>query len=125
MSPKGPNTRSLHEVCKGYVFYVCLSVHSGGWYPSIPCRWYPSMSCRSPGGVSQHTLEVSRPTPKGELERSGQKRVGGRPQAHTGEGSPDPHPGGGCIPACTETDPPADGYCCERYTSYWNAFFFH
>ena len=30
---------------------------------------------------------------------------------------------GGCTPACTEADtPPADGYCCGRYASYWNAF---
>ena len=33
-----------------------------------------------------------------------------------------------CITACTEADtprqnpPPADGYCCGRYASYWNAF---
>ena len=37
-----------------------------------------------------------------------------------------PRPRGVCIPACTEADtpicPPADGYCCGRYASYWNAF---
>ena len=29
---------------------------------------------------------------------------------------------GVCIPAWTEADPPADGYCCGSYASYWNAF---
>ena len=46
--------------------------------------------------------------------------------------SPGPHQGGvqvqaraGFIPACTEADttPQADGYCCGRYASDWNAFF--
>ena len=50
---------------------VCLST-GGWWYPSMPCRWYPSMPCRSPGGwVSQHALQVSRPTPRGKVEGSG------------------------------------------------------
>ena len=61
--------------------------------------------------VSQHALQVSRPTPRGQVEGSGQGA------------SPGPHPGG-CIPACTEADPP-NGYCCGRYASYWNAFFFY
>ena len=58
--------------------------------------------------VSQHALQVSRPTPRGEVEGSGW----GGLQAHTPgvsrpipRGSPGPHPGG-CIPACTEADPP-------------------
>ena len=69
------------------------------------------MPCRSVGGVSQHTLQVSRPTPKGGL------------RGLAGGVSPGPHPGGGGVsPACTEADPTADGYCCEWYTSYWNAF---
>ena len=68
------------------------------------CRWYPSMPCsRSRGGgvgwlVSQHALQVSRPTPRGEVEGSGQ---GGSPGPHSrgelrslawGGGSPGPHP---------------------------------
>ena len=41
------------------------------------------------------------------------------------------HGGGGwCLPQCMlgytaplgQTPPPADGYCCGRYASYWNAF---
>ena len=30
----------------------------------------------------------------------------------------------GCIPACTEADPPVDGYCRGRHASYWNVFLF-
>ena len=54
-------------------------------------------------------------------------------QAHTQGGAWEVWRGGvsrptprGCIPACTEADPPppADGYCCGRYASYWNAFLF-
>ena len=87
------------------------------WYPNMHCRWYPSMPCRWGGLVSQHALQVSRPTPNGEVEWSG---LGGPPVPHPG-GSPGPHlgglqdhsrgggssrptPGGWCIPACTETD---------------------
>ena len=85
------------------------------------------------GCVSQHALQVSRPTPKGELEGSGQGGLqvhtqgGASPGTHLGglqahtrgvsrptpggvsrptpRGSPGPH--GGCIPACTEADPPS------------------
>ena len=52
--------------------------------------------------VSQHALQVSRPTPRGEVERSG---LDGR--------SPGPHPWGVSrptprgIPACTEADTPS------------------
>ena len=59
------------------------------------------MPCRSPGVVSQHALQVSRPTPRGEVEGSGlgglQAHTQGGLQAHTfrREG----------IPACTEADP--------------------
>ena len=101
--------RSLRRLC----FYTCLSF----------CSW---------GVVSQHALQVSRPTPRGEVEGSGLggfqahtwgevegSGLGGL-QAHTqGEversglrGSPGPHPGEppgphqGGSPACTEADTP-------------------
>ena len=72
----------------------------GGWYSSMPSRWYPSMPCRSWGCVSQHALQVSRPTPRGQFEGSG---LGGSPGPHPGGSwgvwpggvSPGPHPGGG------------------------------
>ena len=60
------------------------------------------LQAHTQGCLQAHTWGVSRPTP------------GGGFQAHTQEG----------IPACTEADPPADGYCCGQYASYWNAFLF-
>ena len=116
--------------------------------------------------ISQHALQVSRPTPSGGslrgLAGGGVSRPTPRGEVEGSglEGSPGPHPEGrlrgltggglqahtqgvtrataggvsrptlgvgGCIPACTEADPPphthtADGYCCGRYASYWNAF---
>ena len=88
-----------NKVCEGYVFTcVCHSEHGG----------YSNMPCRYPGGgvVSQHALQVSRPTPKEEAEGSG--LGGGREclQAHIQWRSPGPHPRGVGIPACTEADTP-------------------
>ena len=67
-----------------------------------------------PGGVSRPTPRggswgvwpggVSRPIPKGVSRHT---PTGGYPSMHWGR-----HP------------PPADGYCCGRYASYWNAFLF-
>ena len=34
----------LQRSCEGYVF-TGVSLFTGGWYPSMPCRWYPSMPC--------------------------------------------------------------------------------
>ena len=61
--------------------------------------WYPSMHCRSPGPHPGEMLrglawEVSRPTPRRKLRGV---TWGGRSLG------------------------PADGYCCGRYASYWNA----
>ena len=100
---------------------VCDSIQGGG------------------GVVSQHALQVTRPTargslrglarstPRGEVEGSGWGVSRPTPRGVPGStpgGVPGPHGGGGCIPACTETDPPADGYCCRQYAFYWNAFLF-
>ena len=52
------------------------------------------------GGLQAHTWGASRHTP-------------GR--------SPDTHPRGSQH-ALRQTPPPADGYCCRWYASYWNAF---
>ena len=86
------------------------------------------------GVVSQHALQVSRPTPRWEVEGSSWegspgshpegKLTWGGLQAHT-QGSPGPHPGV-CVcvsqHALRQTTPlPADGYCCGQYASYWNA----
>ena len=71
--------------------------------------------------VSHHALQVSRPTPRGELEGSGRggffrptprgelegSDLGGGVSRPTPRGVSRPTPGRGCIPACTESDPPS------------------
>ena len=37
-------------------------------------------------------------------------------------GCPGPGPGGGVSQHALRQTPPADGYCCGRYASYWNVF---
>ena len=91
--------RSLPRLC----FNTCLSVHGGCLGPD-------------PGGGWGVWLEgVSRPRPRGSL--------GGCPDPHLGGC---PGPGLGCVSQQTlrQTPPSADGYCCGRYASYWNAFSF-
>ena len=56
------------------------------------------------GGGIAASSQVSRPTPRGELEGSG--RGGLRVSQH----------------ALKQTPPTADGYCYGQYASYWNAF---
>ena len=82
----------------------------------------------TPGeGLRALARGVSRPTPRREVEGSGQSEglqahSLGSVQAHTwGDSRPTPRR---YIPACTEADslPPADGYCCAWYASYWNVF---
>ena len=108
------------------------------------CRWYPIMPCsRSRGGgvVSQHALQVSRPTPRGEVEGSGPRGCPGpHPrgklrglawgglQAHTQWGLQEHTQGdlqaytwGGVSQHALRQTPP-DSYCCGWYASYWNAF---
>ena len=106
------------------------SVHSGvGWWV-----------------VSHHALQISRPTPKGEVEGSG---LGGSPVPHpmgklrglawgdwvsrptpwgvsrsTPRGSPGPDLGAITQHALRQTPYPADGYCCGQYASYLNGFLF-
>ena len=110
--------RSLRRLC----FYTCLSVHwggvlsgpgpGGGWgvWPGGMSRSMPRFEVGGlAGGVQAHTQGgwMSRPTPRGSRGNGGVSR---------------PRPGE-CIPACTEADtPPADGYFCGWYASYWNAF---
>ena len=119
--------RSLRRLC----FYTCLSFCSrgggGGGEGGIP-------ACLA--GLQAHTQVGGwRVWPGG--------GVGGL-KAHTqgvgwgvwprGRGSPGPHPGGVSRPtlgggvsqhALRQTPQSADGYCCGRYASYWNAFLFY
>ena len=86
-----------NEVAKVMFLQVPVCPRGGGGYPSMPCRWYPIMPCsRSPGGGCLLL-------------------------------------GGGCLlwgwcllrgGVDGDTPASADGYCCRRYASYWNAFLF-
>ena len=118
--------------------------------PSMPCRWYPSIPCRSQGsipaclaGFQAHTQGKLRDLAWGGLQAHTQGEVEG---SGLGE-SPGPHLGGlqahtqGSLQAHTQgglqahtwgvsqhvlrQNPPADGYCCGWYASYWNAFLFY
>ena len=100
---------------------VILFTGGKGWYPSMHCRWYPRMPCsRSRGGGFWYPSMPCRfpsPHPREKLRglACGRGRGFSRP---TPRGSPGPHLGGsqpwgdlqaytwGCIPACTEADPP-------------------
>ena len=127
----------VNEVCEGYVFTrVCHSVKGGAWSRGPGHRGVPGpggawsqggclvSGVPGPWGVwFQHALQVSRPTPKGEVEgdlvqaHTQGEVEGDLVQTHTQGGSwggsgPGPHPG----------QHPRDSYCCGRYASYWNAF---
>ena len=95
--------RSLRRLC----FYTCLSVHRGGVVSQHALQVVSQHALQVSGGCIPACLAGFQAPPKGELEGFGQG------------GSPGPQMGS--IPACTDADPLADGYCCERYASYWNA----
>ena len=139
---------AVNELGQGYVLTrVCDSVHGGGWGGGMSaCIAGGIPACLAAGlrggVVSQHALQVSRPTLKGEVEGSGQ---GGSPGPHPrgkspggistpGGVSPGPHLGGllcgqwgvysrGSLLSGVWR-PPCDSYCCGRYASYWNAFLY-
>ena len=120
-----------NEVCEGFVFtHVCLST---GKMVSQHDLQVVSQQFFRWGCVSHHALQVSRPTPKGELEGSDRGGVSrptprGVSRSTLRGGSPSPHPGGfpsphlGISQHALRQTPPADSYCCRWYASYWNAF---
>ena len=99
--------RSLRRLC---FTRVCNSVHSGGGaIPACIAGGIPACLAAGLWGVSQHALQVSRPTQGGSWGGSGQGVVS-RP---TPREVSRPTPRGVSISACTEADPPtataADG----------------
>ena len=103
---------SANEVCEGYVFTcVCHSVHRGG---------LQAQTWGEVGGLAGGSPDAD---PGGRLGGLAGRGVS-RPRP--GGSRPRPVGGGRFIPACIEADtpPPADGHCCGRYASYWNAFLF-
>ena len=134
---------------------VCHSVHGGGggWYPNMHCWWYPSMLCSRSAGGGEVGIPaclagdipaclaglwgggVSRPTPRGEVEGSGQggleTHTRGDLQVHSQGGlRPTPRwvsrptPRGCVFQHALRQTPPVDGYYRGRYASCWNAFLF-
>ena len=106
----------------------CSRSPGRGWYPSMPCRFpgpHPRGKLRglAGGGLQAHTQGVSSPTPEGVS-----RPTPGRVPALGGVSRPTP--GGAClgVPAPGGSArggglwKPPNGYCCERYASYWNAF---
>ena len=144
--------RSLRRLC----FYrcVCHSVHMGGGGAIPACITGGIPACLAAGlwgegVVSEHALQVSRPTPKGKFRgiwlggspgphpRGKLRGIWSRPtakgeiegdlvQAHSqggslgGSGWGVPAPRG-CLGGGAYF---RDSYCCGQYASYWNAFLY-
>ena len=74
----------------------------------MPCRhlWGGGLQAHTQGEDEGSRQGVSRPTPGASPGHIWIGSQGPRPG-----GSPGPHPEGLCVPACTEADPPMDGYC--------------
>ena len=99
--------------CEGYVFTpICLSTGGGG-LPQCMLGYHP-LGAGTPPGPGTHPGDQAPPwtrhPPRPGTPRSRHPRPGGTRH---------PPPGPGTPPT------PADGYCCGRYASYWNAFFFY
>ena len=86
---------------------VCDSVHRGVPAPRGVCSWGVPMGVPGPGGVYSRGLPGPRGAGLGGLLLGGAWSGGSGPRGVPGR---DPPP------------PSWVGYCCGRYTSYWNAF---
>ena len=91
--------RSLRRLC----FYRCLSFCPWGCLGPYPGGGWGS----SWGGPQAHTRKGLQAHTQGGLQAQA-RGVCVYPSMHWGRHPP----------------PPADGYCCGRYASYWNAFLF-
>ena len=116
-----PSATKLRRLC----FYTCLSFCSGGGSASvhagIPLPW-----TRHPlGADAPWTRHPPEQTPPGSRHPA-RSRHTPREQTPSRPGTPQ----GADTPLGTRhtpgpgVHPPADGYCCGRYASYWNAFLF-
>ena len=132
-----PRGRCDIPACLAGGIPACLAAGlQGGWYPSMPCRFpgpHPRGKFRGiwQGGLQAHSQGGSLggsgpgPQPRGKL-----RGIWSRPTAKGEvEGDLAGGLGGGCLlpGGCLLQEgmveiPPADGYCCRWYASYWNAF---
>ena len=95
--------------------HVSVILFTGGGCLGPGPGW--RLRCRAGGG--------SRPTAGGEVGGSGwgvSRPTLGGVQAYTQGGVQAHTEGGGVSQHALRQTPPADGYCCRRYASYWNAF---
>ena len=112
-----PHCYRPQRSCEGYVFTpVCHSVHRGVclsacWHSTTPLEQTPPLeqTLARPGTPLGADTPRSRPLgtrhPPGPGTCPGADTPGSRPRSEPGT-------------------PPADGYSCGRYASYWNAFLF-
>ena len=111
-----PHCYRPQRSCEGYVFTpVCHSVHRG---VCLSACWHTT----TPGADTPLEQTLARPgTPPGSRhppEQTPWDQAPPRSRHPPGPGTPR-----GVDPPGTRHPPPsADGYCCGRYASYWNAF---
>ena len=100
--------------CEGYVFTgVCLS--TGGCLPQCMLGYHPPRSRHPPPGAD---TPRSRHPPGADIPPGADS-----PRSRHPPGA-DNSPGADTPLEQTPPPPGRDGYCCGRYASYWNAFFF-
>ena len=124
-----PSATMLRRLC----FYTCLSFcpEGGGVYLSVCWDTTPPQS-RPPGSRPPGAAPAGSRQPPWKQTPPGSRHP---PGADTPPGSRHPlgsrHPWEQTVPREQTPPPPdqahppqADGYCCGRYASYWNAFLF-
>ena len=104
---------------------TCLSAGLGGGIPACLAGGIPACPAAGLWGVvSQHALQVVSQHALQQVSRGGACSREGACLLLGGcllLGVPAPWRGA-CSWGVEETPWPADGYCCGRYASYWNAF---
>ena len=116
---------SANKVYEGYVFTrVCHSVNRWGVSRPIPMGRLRGLAGGSPGlyprGWGVWPGGFSRPIPRGRL-----RGLARGPQAQAQAwGVLQAQAQGGVSQHALRQNPPADGYCCRRYASYWSEFLY-
>ena len=103
-----PSATKLRRLC----FYTCVSVHRGGLPQCMLGYTPPPPWEQTPLGADTSSLGADTPLLGADTPLGVDTPLG----AHLPLGA---------HPTQEQTPPPADGYCCGRYASYWNAFLFH
>ena len=124
------STTKLRRLC----FYTCLSFCSqGGGLPQCMLGYHPPDQARpwTRHTPTRHTpqtrylphrADTSPPPPRTRHHPS--DKAPPRPGTPQSRHPPRPGPPPREQTPARSRHPPADGYCCGRYASYWNAFLF-